>query len=141
MAIGMNRIELQTLADDRAKDALALIHAQQWSGAYYLAGYAIECALKACIANLTNQYDYPDKDFANKCYTHNIETLVNLSGLADQRKKDAYSNILLGENWSIVKDWDEKARYQRWTELKARKLVMAVTDSQNGVLSWIKVHW
>ena len=30
-------------------DARALLAAGCWAGAYYLAGYALECALKACI--------------------------------------------------------------------------------------------
>ncbi len=43
----MNRAELQRLAKDRLLDAKALFAARRWSGAYYLAGYAVECALKA----------------------------------------------------------------------------------------------
>lgn len=137
----MNRTLLQHLAEERARDAEALIEAGQWSGAYYLAGYAIECGLKACIAKLTNQYDYPNKELAQKCYTHKIETLVEVARLDLRRRQDVDSNPALGTNWQIVKDWDEKARYQRWSEPQARKLVSAVTDSTNGVLSWIRVHW
>lgn len=137
----MNRTQLQDLAEERACDAEALIKAGQWSGAYYLAGYAIECGLKACIARLTNQHDYPNKELALKCYTHKIETLVEVAGLVSQRKADVDSNPVLGKNWQLVKDWDEKARYQRWTQLQARMLVSAVMDSTNGVLPWIRVHW
>lgn len=50
----MNRTQLQILAEERARDAEALLNAGRWSGAFYLAGYAIECGLKACIAKLTN---------------------------------------------------------------------------------------
>jgi hypothetical protein len=137
----VNRTQLQQLAQERASDAEALILAGQWSGAYYLAGYAIECGLKACIAKLTNQYDYPDKELAQKCYTHKIETLVEVARLDLQRRRDVASNPSLGTNWQIVKDWDEMARYQQWSEPQARNLVSAVTDSTNGVLSWIMVHW
>ena len=137
----MNRTQLQDLAEERARDAEALLKAGQWSGAYYLAGYAIECGLKACIAKLTNQHDYPNKEIAQKCYTHNIETLVEVAGLDLQRKTDVTANPALGSNWLVVKDWNEKARYQRWTEPHARKLVSAVIDATNGVLLWIKVYW
>jgi hypothetical protein len=137
----LNRTDLQQLADERARDADALLKAGQWSGAYYLAGYAVECGLKACIAKLTSLHDYPDKDFASKCYTHNIETLVDVSGLKSQRDADKTANVALGANWLIVKDWSERSRYQQWTELQARKLFAAVTDAANGVLPWIKVHW
>jgi HEPN domain-containing protein len=137
----LNRSQLQDLAEERARDAEALLNAGQWSGAYYLAGYAIECGLKACIAKLTSQHDYPDKDLAQRCYTHKIQSLVEVAGLELQRKTDATANPTLGGYWLVVKDWDEKARYQRWTELQARKLFRAVTDPTDGVLPWIRVHW
>ena len=137
----MNRTQFQDLAEERAHDAEALLKAGQWSGAYYLAGYAIECSLKACIAKMTNIHDYPNKEFAQKCYTHKIESLVEIAGLDLLRKTDSASNPALGSHWLVVKDWDEKARYQRWTEPQARKLVTAVTDATNGVLPWIRVHW
>ena len=57
----MNRSSLQNLANERIKDAEALLMAGRWSGAYYLAGYAVECALKACFAKQTREYDFPQK--------------------------------------------------------------------------------
>jgi hypothetical protein len=77
----VNRTELQQLAEERVRDSDALLKAGQWSGAYYLAGYAVECGLKACIAKLTNLHDFPDKELAQRCYTHKIETLVEVAGL------------------------------------------------------------
>jgi len=50
----VNRTQLQQLAEERVRDAEALLKAGQWSGAYYLAGFAVEFGLKACIAKLTN---------------------------------------------------------------------------------------
>ena len=137
----MNRTQLQQIAEERVRDAEALLKAGQWSGAYYLAGYAIEFGLKACIAKLTNQHDFPDKKLAQRCYTHEIDVLVEVAGLVLQRKTDVAANPILGANWLLVKDWDEEARYQLWTEAQARKLFLAVTDSSNGVLPWIMVHW
>jgi HEPN domain-containing protein len=46
----MNRTDLQTLARLRLTEAKVLLRAGQHAGAYYLAGYVIECALKACVA-------------------------------------------------------------------------------------------
>jgi HEPN domain-containing protein len=51
----MNRTDFQELAEERLEDARPLLDAGRFSGAYYLAGYAVECALQACIARLTNQ--------------------------------------------------------------------------------------
>jgi HEPN domain-containing protein len=51
----MNRTDLQQLAELRIKEARILLDGDSYSGAYYLAGYAIECALKACIAKRTKE--------------------------------------------------------------------------------------
>ena len=137
----MNRTELQLLSENRARDAETLLNVGQWSGAYYLVGYAVECGLKACIAKQTNQHDFPDKKHADKCFTHDLEALLQVSGLVPQRTLDAQRNPVLGNNWLIVKDWNERARYQLWSENQARKLYEAVTNANDGVLSWIKAHW
>ncbi len=137
----MNRARFQALADERIVDAEAFILAGRWSGAYYLAGYAVECGLKACIAKLTNAEDFPDKNFVLSCHTHVIEDLVRLAGLKDQRDIDAAANPAIGRSWTIVKNWGEKARYQSWSEDEARKLVIAVSDPANGVMTWIKARW
>jgi HEPN domain-containing protein len=137
----MNRLQLHQLAEERVRDAEALLAAGQWSGSYYLAGYAVECGLKACIAKLTNEHDFPDKDRATRSYTHKIEDLVKVAGLAPQCDFDRKANLAFDINWLVAKDWEEKARYEIWTESEARKLFLAVSDATDGVLPWIKARW
>jgi len=139
----LNRADLQQLAEDRVLDAEALLNAGRWSGAYYLAGYAVECALKACLAKQTGLHDFPDKAIAQRAFTHNVVELLDLAGLRLQLRLDTTpaANPTLGVNWQHVKDWDEKTRYQQKTEAQARRLYQAVTDTVNGVLPWIKGHW
>jgi len=137
----LTRTQLRELAEIRALDAEALLNAKQWSGVYYLAGYAVECGLKACIAKLTNQDDFPDKKLAQDCFTHNVEDLVRLAGLTYQLKASGTANPTFAAYWLVAKDWNEQARYQQWTEPQARELFAAVTDPTNGVLSWIKNRW
>ena len=110
-------------------------------GAYYLAGYCVECALKACIARLTNQYDFPDKKIAQKCWSHNLEELVGVAGLAKQRELDCALVADLQLNWGVVKDWTEQSRYDRKRLQQAQDLFAAITDPQHGVLPWIKQYW
>ena len=55
----MNRKDFQRLSALRLKEAKALLG--YFHGAYYLTGYAAECALKACIAKRTQKYNFPDK--------------------------------------------------------------------------------
>jgi hypothetical protein len=71
----MNRAELQQLARDRVRDAKALLAAHRWSGAYYLAGYAVECALKSCvIVYLMKTDQFPERRFSEQCWAHTIRT-------------------------------------------------------------------
>jgi hypothetical protein len=139
----VNRTDLQTLADVRIDEAQALLGLAppRPDGAYYLAGYAVECALKAAIAKLTNQHDWPEKTFVNECHTHNILSLVRLAGLEAARAADAVANPAIAQNWLIVKDWSERSRYERHSQIKAQKMIDAVTDPVSGVLPWIKVRW
>jgi len=37
------------MAEERLRDAKALLDGQRWEFAYYSAGYAVECALKSCV--------------------------------------------------------------------------------------------
>ena len=41
-------------------------------GADGATGYAVEFALKACIAKTINQHDFPDKELAMNSYIHEI---------------------------------------------------------------------
>ncbi len=134
---------MRQLADDRVSDASVLLDAGRWSGAYYLSGYAVECALKACIARQTNLHDFPDKILAEKAYTHDLIWLLDLAGLRLplQQATTLAANSNLGINWQHVKDWSERARYQQKTEAQARRLYQAVIDPTNGVPQWIKSHW
>jgi HEPN domain-containing protein len=49
----MNRDTLQRISNQRRREVAVLLEAGLYAGAYYLAGYAVECALKACIAKKT----------------------------------------------------------------------------------------
>src|SRR4051812_36482066 len=45
----VNQALLRKMATERLLDAQALLAAGRWPFAYYVAGYAVECALKACV--------------------------------------------------------------------------------------------
>lgn len=134
----MNREEFQKLSKLRRKEAYYLLKVKQYAGAYYLLGYAVECALKACIAKQTKKYDFPDKNIANKSHVHDLEQLLSLAGL----REDLRTNNSLMLNWSIVKDWNETKRYERnISPSKTKDFYFACTSRKNGVLSWIKTKW
>ena len=84
--LARSRSDFQRLAVTRLAEAKALLELGMWDGAYYLAGYAVECGLKACVAKGVKAEEFPDKEFATKCYTRSIEALVALAELQEARK-------------------------------------------------------
>jgi hypothetical protein len=72
----MNRNDLHRLSATRAREARVLLDNSCYDGAYYLIRYAVECALKACIAKETRRYDFPDKRTVVESYVHDLDRLV-----------------------------------------------------------------
>ena len=143
----MNRKYLQDLTQQRLSDAKVLLTTGTNSaGAYYLAGYVIECALKACIAK--NQGEYPYPDFGNKAFkkenyfSHDPVTLLETAGLKGDIDSEIKTNMTLAANWAIVKGWNESFRYEtNILQQQAKGLIEAIDDPQNGVLQWLKNYW
>jgi len=138
----MNRNHFQQLAEVRIGEAEVLLNQGKTDGAYYLAGYSVECGLKACLSKLTNQGDFPPKpNSIRDYYSHAIETLLKTAGLTAQRDADSAADPDLEVNWGVVKDWTEESRYERKTQAEAQQLIAAITDAAHGVLPWIKQRW
>jgi HEPN domain-containing protein len=140
----VTRAEWRRTAEARVRDAAALLKARRWSAAYYLAGYAVECGLKAClVAYLKRNIGviFRDRRFSEKCWTHDFDELFKLAGLKTQWDADIDANRDLRKNWLIVETWKETARYQRKSRADAEGLLQAITDPANGVLPWIRNHW
>jgi hypothetical protein len=134
----MNRSDLQQLAEARVRESQALLAAGETAGAYYVGGYAAECALKACIAKQTRQYDFPDRRLVNASHTHNLSELLGLAGL---RQALGAAAAGVQANWAIAKDWSEQSRYEMRTSQEAQDLFDALTDPSDGVLPWLRQHW
>jgi HEPN domain-containing protein len=139
----LNRREFKKLAGIRIADAKALLKTgRNASGAYYLAGYAVECALKACIARKTKAGDWPAKpEEMRKMYSHSLIDLFALADLAVLRDQEVRNNPVFAGYWGAVKDWSEQKRYEESTQRQAEILFTAITDSQDGVLPWIQQYW
>ena len=137
----MDRKELQALSRIRAREAKALLDAGLHDGAFYLAGYAVECALKACIAKKTQRHEFPDKDRVNKSYTHSLVELIRLAGLRETHDARMKSDPAFRDNWLIVVSWSEDSRYLRNTAEKAQGLVNAVGNPKSGILAWLRHYW
>lgn len=133
---------MQTLADARLEEGRILLENRQWTGAYYLTGLAVECALKACLARAVKEYDYPDKKFVNGMYQHNLQNLIGLdAALLAALQAEMEFNSALQANWYTVKDWDDEKRYDIVDQQEARGLYDAATEANSGVMPWIRGKW
>jgi HEPN domain-containing protein len=137
----MNRNDLRRLARIRLKEARALLKAKCFDGAYYLCGYAVECALKACIAKATRRSEFPDLDRVRGSYTHDLIALVKQAKLETPLQNEAASDPDFNRNGAVAAKWSEKARYAEHAAKKARELYRAVTGRKHGVMRWIRYHW
>ncbi len=138
----MNRTDLQRLTRIRLREARVLLNNRSYEGAYYLLGYAIECAFKARIARQTKRYDFPDRRFASDVYTHDLNKLLSLSGLEAEHRAESIRNPIFELNWTIVKDWSEQSRYAIGVNrAKAADFRSAVVSRRNGILPWLQRWW
>ena len=137
----MDRKELQDLSKIRLKEATALVRLGLFDGAFYLAGYAVECALKACIAKGTRRGEFPDKKKVESSHSHNLLQLIKVAGLEEVCDLHAGKDAAFRNNWGFVQSWSEQSRYRRHRPESARALLAAVSDRRHGVITWIKQQW
>jgi HEPN domain-containing protein len=142
----VDRKKLQDLAKIRLNDAKALLGRKRWSGAYYLCGYVIECALKSCILRHLGESGavFGDQQYLKKladCWTHDLVKLVNLAGLDVEFGVARGANPALDIFWGVTKDWKETSRYEEKTEAEAKALHEAVSNNTDGVFRWIQTRW
>jgi len=136
----VNRQDLQNLALARLEEVELLLNNHKYSGAYYLSGYVIECALKACIAKQTQEFDFPDKKTVMDSYTHDLEKLVKVAKL-DKELKSLLNDANFSLRWLEVRDWSEESHYQTHNRQKALDIYSAITDPTHGVLQWLQQHY
>lgn len=136
MTVVTSRADFEKLLNLRLAEAKLLLAQNDWDGAYYLAGYVIEFALKIrIIAQLIKSDSFPDKKLAENFYKHDLTVLRRAAELADEMDSDTS----MSTSWDIVKEWSEQTRYQLGkTEYEARSLCEAI---ENEVLPWIKARY
>jgi HEPN domain-containing protein len=137
----VKREDLQRIAQAKSDDALALLMQGRASNAYYLAGYAVEIGLKACIARQISAETIPDVNFIRSIYDHDLGKLVKVAGLSEQLKQMQDANSVFAANWAIVREWGPEDRYSMLDMGSAQIMIAAVIDQTRGVLPWIKAYW
>jgi HEPN domain-containing protein len=140
----LSQNDFKKLARLRLREAKVLLENGCHDGAFYLVGYVVEYALKACIAGEMKEGHFPPKrDFINKCYTHDLVQLFRTAGLWTSFDSARTANAQLDLNWQSIKGWTEDKRYdpQKTTRAVALDAYAGVADPANGVLKWIKARW
>lgn len=138
----MNKSDLEALVDVRVKEAKLLLGNKCYEGAYYLLGYALECAIKACIAKQVREYDFPDKQLANASYTHKLGDLLGVAGLKQKLQEKEKTDEDFKLNWAVANRWSEDARYEHTIEeATVKDFFEAITNNRSGILIWVKSWW
>jgi hypothetical protein len=131
MAFGLKRTDLQALAQSKIDDAILLLQHKRFSNAYYLAGYAVEIGLKACIARQISAETLPDKAILTKVLSHQFSTLVGLGGLATALKEQQDRDTTFAANWAIAGEWSPDARYEAQDPAATQIMLTTVTTEQS----------
>jgi HEPN domain-containing protein len=138
--MSQDRATFQQLAEMRLAEAKLLQAKGLYSGAYYLAGYAIECALKAKIAADFRENEIPELKRVQSIYTYDLNALLGLAVLKEDLDAEKELNPELYERWTIARAWSENARYKVWTEANASAILGAI-DGADGILEWLRNRW
>ena len=125
---------LQRLAETRLREAWVLCDAGLNAGAYYLAGYAVELGLKACVAKQFKIETIPDWAVTREFKTHRLTDLVRLAGLDAALREARALAPPLDASWIIVANWTAESGYIESIAAETAQLVEAVGDPQHGVL-------
>lgn len=126
------------LALARLREAKVLHKSRKYSGAYYLAGYAIELGIKAFYCKSIKKYTFPpNRSVIESLYKHDLNELMKVSGLKIEFDKDSENNNLLLSSWAILKDWGAKDRYLQFRKLESESMI----NSIEVILKWIQTKW
>lgn len=137
----MKREEFKQLARSRIDEAKTLLASGYYSGAYYLAGYALECSIKACLAKQIKEHNIPEKKFINDIYSHDLQKLIKFDDDLYASYEELKSDPDFMVNWTIIKDWSERSRYATYDKNQAEELINAIVNNNGGVLSWVQRYW
>lgn len=143
MSFVMDRAQLQLMAEERILDAASLLASGRWAFAYYVAGYAVECALKSCVLSrmIYTGGVFTDKKFAEWCWTHDFGKLVECAGLRAELNGELAANPDFVGYWGTAILWKEISRYEEKRQPEAESLYQAVTNDPHGIMRWLRKYW
>jgi len=124
--------DLRDLAEQRLEESKALVAAGHYSGAFYLAGYVAELALKAVLTRTLAAHEMPSQRDVQDAHTHDLKKLARQAGLSPEQD----GNIRVDWN-TVSSNWGPDDRYRTHTKTRSKEMV----DAAEEVLQWLKQHW
>jgi HEPN domain-containing protein len=134
-----SKLDIQSLAQSRLKEAELLFKAEHYEAAFYLAGFSIEIAFKAVICKKLD-ISLKEMESIQSFKSHNFEQLLLISGLRNKHSLAASRIPNFKNKWSIVTDWKVDCRYSTPGQKKkvdVEKFIKAI----KFILSWINKYW
>jgi hypothetical protein len=128
----------------RQRDAEALLHAQRWLGAMYLAGYSVECLLKSKLMQRFDCHDLKELEThlrtkqlmrtADTVFSHQLYFLLQLTGALDRLRMNRQAWLA----FATVNAWVPAWRYSPLarTKQEAKEFV----DAVKIVTHWLTVN-
>jgi HEPN domain-containing protein len=126
----------------RRDDAQALLNSVRWRGAMYLAGYSVECLLKAkfmrrfdCRHLRELEEELRRRNLASDqdtIYTHHLERLLKWADGFDRLRRDR----ALWPLFTLVNQWIPAWRYN--PDLSNREDAEDFLDAVDQVMRWIE---
>jgi len=127
---GTSDAEFRALAEIRIREARILFNAGEFDGAAYLAGYSVECALKAIIAKAVPAGVLLPPKTSSQLFTHDLALLAKQ---ADLKVEELSSET--ASSWSVVITWNEQRRYTAGANGDtALSLLDSIDHPQHGIL-------
>jgi HEPN domain-containing protein len=94
----LTRDVCRELSAIRLQEARQLLECGLGAGAYYLAGYAVELALKAVISRAFVAEAIPSPKFVRDIYSHDLDSLINIARLRAELDRECASNERFAAN-------------------------------------------
>jgi len=141
---------IREIAEERLAEAIILRDKGKYNGAFYLAGYAVELALKAKICDnfgFPNLFDEDDQsaitgigELRKAVKKHDLFVLLMFSGLKI-KFDDAMANDkgFLRINSLLFKNWNESYRYKPCGFCKDYDVIEMIDlmTNANNIMQWI----
>ncbi len=134
--LGSGKTELIKASVQRPNDAEVLMRSARFRGAMYMAGYAIECRMKAklLVQHNVGSLDQLKRKMGVSFYVHDLERLgSSLSGWRRVRH-----NMDFKPAWDTVRAWKVDWRYEREFSANGSEIAGKFMDNVEVVLRCIE---